>query len=345
MRQIIFKLHLIGGFVAALFVVVLGVTGSIMAFEDEIDHLTNPHLFTVTPVGTPMRLTNLGAAVLAANPGKRITGYGMGVTRELSDYVAIGGTAVYVNQYTGEILGQRSGPTWLAQVHQVHLRLLAGAAGKTIVSWAGVLMLLLTISGVYLWWPVKRVRINWAAGGRRRWFDLHNTIGVLAFVFLFALSLTGVAIGFESVTSPLFYRVTSSQPYPFAVPVTPEPGVRLLTADDAVATARTAMPGAAPIAVSAPNPRAAYRVAMRFPEDLTPGGRTRVFVDPYTGAVLEAESSRTTAAGTRIINLNRAIHTGDIFGLPSKILMSLASLAAVAQVITGVTMWWKRRRG
>jgi uncharacterized iron-regulated membrane protein len=107
--------------------------------------------------------------------------------------------------------------------------------------------------------------------------------------------------------------------------------------------ARVAMPGAAAIAVSAPNPKAAYRVAMRFPEDLTPGGRTRVYVDPYTGAVLEAESSRTTAAGTRIINVNRAIHTGDILGVPSKILMSLASLAAVAQVITGLTMWWKRK--
>jgi uncharacterized iron-regulated membrane protein len=343
MRQIIFKLHLIGGFVAAIFVFVLGVTGSIMAFEDEVDHVTNPHLFKVTPAGTPIRLTDLGATVIAANPGKRITGYGIGVTRELSDYVAIGGSAVYVNQYTGEILGARSGPTWLAQVHQLHLRLLAGAAGKTIVSWAGVLTLLLTISGVYLWWPVKRVRINWAAGGRRRWFDVHNTIGVLAFVFLFILSLTGVVIGFESVTSPLFYRMTDSQPYPFAVPVTPRPGGRLLTPDDAVAMARVAMPGAAAIAVSAPNPKAAYRVAMRFPEDLTPGGRTRVYVDPYTGAVLEAESSRTTAAGTRIINVNRAIHTGDILGVPSKILMSLASLAAVAQVITGLTMWWKRK--
>jgi len=127
------------------------------------------------------------------------------------------------------------------------------------------------------------------------------------------------------------------------VPVTPQPSARLLTPDDAVTTARAAMPGAAPIAVTAPSPTSAYRVAMRFPEDLTPGGRTRVYVDPYTGAVLQAESSRTTAAGTRIINANRAIHTGDIFGASSKILMSLTSLAAIAQVITGVTMWWKRK--
>jgi uncharacterized iron-regulated membrane protein len=334
---------MLGAFVAAIFVVILGLTGSIMAFEDEIDHLTNPRLFNVEPVGTPKPLMDLGRKVLAAKPGKRIGGYGMGISPDLSYYVSLSGSAVYVNQYTGEILGERSGPTWLSQVHQLHLRLLAGAAGKTVVSWAGLLTLLLTISGLYLWWPVKRLSVNWAAGGRRRWFDLHNMIGVLAFVLLFVLSLTGVVIGFESATSPLFYRMTNSQPYPFVVPVEPKPGVPLQTPDAAVAAARMAMPGAAPIAVSAPNAQSAYRVAMRFPEDRTPGGRTRVFVDPYTGAVVLAESSRTTSAGTQIINLNRAIHTGDIFGIPGKLLMSLASLAAAAQVVTGLTMWWKRK--
>ena len=61
-----------------------------------------------------------------------------------------------------------------------------------------------------------------------------------------------------------------------------------------------------------------------------------------SGAVLLAESSRTTAAGQRLVILNRAIHTGDLFGIPSKAIMSLASLLAVVQAISGVMMWWKR---
>ena len=60
--------------------------------------------------------------------------------------------------------------------------------------------------------------------------------------------------------------------------------------------------------------------------------------------MLQAESSRTTAAGTRLVNLNRALHTGDIFGIPSKTVMSLASLAIVAQLSSGLVMWWKRTR-
>ena len=343
MRKAILNLHLIGGFVAALLIVVLGITGSIMAFEEEIDHLMHSRLFRVAPQGQPLSLAELTSRAAAGLTGP-VVGYGLGVSPNLSWYIATPDGAVFVNPYTGEILGTRTAPTWLNQVHQFHLRLLAGNAGKTIVSWAGVVMTLLTLSGIYLWWPVKRVSINSAAGGRRFWFDLHNAVGVFSFAFLFLLSLTGVVIGFERVTTPMIYKTTASQPYPQNVQVTPDPAARGITPDAAIAIAARQLPGAVPIAVNVPGPTDPYRVALRYPEDLTPGGRSRVFVNPYGGGVLQAESSRTTAAGTRLIILNRAIHTGDVLGLPSKIVMSLASLAAAGQVVTGVMMWWKRRR-
>jgi uncharacterized iron-regulated membrane protein len=83
---------------------------------------------------------------------------------------------------------------------------------------------------------------------------------------------------------------------------------------------------------------------MRYPEDRTPGGRSRVLVDQYSGANLLTESSRTGPAGTRLINLNRALHTGDIGGLPAKILACLTSLSVLVQAFSGVVMWWKRRQ-
>ena len=342
MRKAIFTLHFFGALVGAVFVIILGLTGSVMAFEDELDRLTHPHLFRVTPAGAPLPLTELSARATAAVPGARVVAFGLPTARERSVAVILAGTTVYVNPYSGDVLGTRSGPTLLGQIHQLHLRLLAGNVGRTIVSWAGVLMLVLVISGFYLWWPVKRVSIAWT-GGRRTWFDVHNAVGVFAFVFLLLLALTGVVIGFESVTTPLLYKMTGSQPYGAGPAVSPRPGMHMIPPDAAVAAAAAAIPGAAPVMISIPGPRSPYRVALRYPEDLTPGGRSRVFVDPYSGAVLQAESSRTTAAGTRLVILNRAIHTGDLFGIPTKVLMSLASLAAVAQVATGLVMWSKRR--
>jgi len=107
--------------------------------------------------------------------------------------------------------------------------------------------------------------------------------------------------------------------------------------------ARAALPGAVPISINVPPPTGVYAISARYPEDLTPGGRSRLFVDQYSGAVLAAEGSRTAPPGSRLITLNRAIHTGDVFGVPSKIVMSLASLALVAQFVTGV-LWWVRKR-
>jgi uncharacterized iron-regulated membrane protein len=339
----LFQLHLIGAAIAGLFIVILGLTGSIMAFEDELDHLTHPRLFRVAPQGAPLPLAGLTERVTKAFPGKPVVTYGLGVSPDLPWSVNVGGTIVFVNEYTGEILGTRTGPTWLGQIHQLHLRLLAGDTGKTIVSWADVVMLLLSLSGIYLWWPIKRVTINAAARGRRFWFDVHNAVGVCAFTFVFLLAVTGAVIAFDAWTTPLLYRATGSRPVQGALAVTPTPA-QVLTPDQALALARNELPGAVPVSINVPGAKTPYRIALRYPEDRTPGGRSRVFVDQYRGAVLQVESSRTTAAGARMVILNRAIHTGDILGLPTKVIMSLASLAAVAQAISGLMMWWKRRQ-
>ena len=113
--------------------------------------------------------------------------------------------------------------------------------------------------------------------------------------------------------------------------------------DSALALAHTALPGAMPFSVNVPGPTDAFLVRSRYPEDRTPGGRSAVVIDPYTARVRFAEGSRTAPAGARLVIANRAIHTGDVFGLPSKFVMSLASLGAVLQVISGVMMWLKRK--
>jgi uncharacterized iron-regulated membrane protein len=187
-------------------------------------------------------------------------------------------------------------------------------------------------------------RVSWRGWSRRTWFDLHNAAGALAFVVLLVLTGTGLVMGFEGVTTPLFYRLTGSQPSRRPNPrITPATGAAPIGLDSALGIARAALPGAAPFEVDVPQPDEAIQVRARFPEDRTPGGRSMVMIDQYSGRVLFAEGSRTAPAGARLVIATRAIHTGDVFGIPSKALVSLASLAALAQVITGLMMWLKRK--
>jgi uncharacterized iron-regulated membrane protein len=111
-----------------------------------------------------------------------------------------------------------------------------------------------------------------------------------------------------------------------------------------MAIAGAAIPGATPFQLAVPPRDGVYSVRLRFPEDLTPGGRSRVEIDQYTGEVVFAESSRTAPAGTRGIILNRAIHTGDILGLPGKIVMSLASALTAVMAVSGLLTWRSRIR-
>src|SRR5437870_12533094 len=125
-RRLLFNLHLYLALMAGVFLLILGLTGSIMAFEPEIDHLLHWKLSYVTPQGHPKRLTELGEAVSQAFPGERAAWYVLPGAPGFSYGVATKRGLVAVNQYTAEILGVRAGGTYfLCFVHQVHLRLLS----------------------------------------------------------------------------------------------------------------------------------------------------------------------------------------------------------------------------
>jgi uncharacterized iron-regulated membrane protein len=349
-RKLLFTIHLYLALIAGVFIAILGVTGSIIAFEPELDHWLHSDLWHVKAEGRALSLAEIGAAVNKRFPGEPITAYILANSADLADQVALKRGIVFVNPHTADIIGVRPpGPDFLSRVHQLHLRLtwtrpLPSDAGKTIMSAAGVVILFLSISGLYLWWPLKRFTIKAGANGRRFWFDAHSAIGIFSLLFFLMLSFTGVLIGFDDAAVPLMYKVTGSQPAEAPKVPPPSAGAVPIGVDRAMEIAAGAIPGATPFAINVPNAKSSYLVRSHYPEDLTPGGRSRVIVDQYTGNVLFAEGSRTAPAGTRMVIVNRAIHTGDIYGIPTKTLFSLVSLTLVAQVVTGITMWWKRAR-
>lgn len=346
-RKLILKLHLSIGLAAGLFIMILGLTGSIMAFEPEIEEALHPHLFNIPPQhGTPMPLDALAKVVKARYPGSEIVGYGFPDGLSKSTVIFLDSAPnVFVNQYTGEILGAASSGDFLDIIHQLHLRLLAGNVGKMVMSLAGVGMFLLVISGVILWWRQKQFSVRWNVTKFHMMFDLHQTTGISAAAFAFLLSSTGILIAYDSAVLPWLYKTTGTQPLRRSGQSTPREGAPKLGLEQAIALAESALPGAAPLMVGLPmDPKDSYNFRFHFPEDRTPGGRSWVSIDQYSGEILALQNSRTAPGPTRAQILNRAIHTGDVFGVPSKIIMSLCSLLVVVQGISGVSIWWMRDR-
>jgi uncharacterized iron-regulated membrane protein len=352
MRKAIFNLHLYCALVAGIFVVIIGVTGSIMAFEEDIDRLTHPGLFHVEAQGTPMPVGDLLNAAQKAYPGQRIGNIRLPQRpTDAAQFTVKGPRGVFINPYTGAIIGDRDPITYLGKIHQLHLRLLmsytasSGKIGSNVVASVTGVLLFLVLSGIYLWWPVKRATINWSASARRIHFDLHNTAGIYSAAFLLVLGVTGIAIRFDDDIETYLHQRAGTQKIAKNIPSVPQNGVTPISADQSLQIALAALPGTQALSLSVPaNPKASYVISLHYPEDLTPGGRSWVNIDQFSGKVVSFQDSRTVAMGTRAIIWNRATHTGDLYGYPTKILVSLSSLMLVIQAITGYYMWWKKLR-
>lgn len=357
MRKLLFNLHLYIALIVGLFILILSVTGALAAFGPELDALFNPKLFHVEPHNTPPLPFHTLAGIVSQKFGERVTTLRMpdAADQSYTATVARGATQVFLNGYTGEILGTRSPRTFWAKMVQFHKRL-APATGKgwpeignklvAIACWS---MLFMLLSGIYLWWPYQRFAVNWSGSLRRVMFDLHNATGIYAFVFLLILTMTGLVVSYDEEITEYLYKVTDTKPIARSKPSTPIAGATPITPEDAVQIAKKELAGASPITVTVPTaPTGSYNITMHFPEDGTFRGtglgRSWISIDQYSGKVLVAQNSRTAPGPTRTRMINRAIHTGDIFGVPSRLIAAVSSLLVLVQIVSGVIMWLKREK-
>jgi len=278
----------------------------------------------------------------AAYPAQRFTEINPGEPGTTT-MVRIGGRRVFVNPYTAEIVGVRTGEPASFHLRHLHRELMTAKVGSTIVNVASLLLVFQSLSGLYLWWPLKRTTVKLGASWQRVNFDLHHAAGFFSSAFICVIAVTGLAKAYGDALQPLFDRGTGSPTMTRDLP-SKMPGLAKVGIDQAVATARALLPGATVARIAMPkDARASIVVHMKFPGDSTAPGRSWVTVDQYSGSVLASLDSRTAPPGSQIPIVNRAIHVGGIYGVPTRILAFLTSLAVLLQTGTGFVMWWRRR--
>ena len=351
MRKFLLSLHLYAGLTAGVFLVLLSVTGSFMVFEDEIDRALNPKLTWVHPGDKRLSLAEMKSSLEAKYPGRAVVGFSISPQNNLAWGVSLesktsqGPLNLAINQFTGDVLGTDSDRNnFVGYIHDFHLRLMMGDIGGSIVSFAAVLLLFLSLSGVVLWWPRKLLTVNWRGQITQINFEVHQVFGIYLSLFLMIFALTAVVIHWENEATKLASRISNS----VVLPALPRPQTVPLNAvtlspDRILSIAESTVPGAkATWILLASNPA---RVAMKYPEDRTPSGRTNVFIDAYSGSVVYRLSSRSGPLGYRLVKLwNREIHTGDIGGLATRVLVCIVGLTLPVMAITGPLIWWNRRR-
>lgn len=344
MKKLLLNIHLYVGLTAAFFIICISLSGAIIAFEPELNRAFHPDLTKVAMSGQNLNWDEFRTRVEQQSPGWKIVRFYFPDSPDQSTYIRLRNVTthkirhVYVDQYTDHVLGStEDGSNWIIRIHDLHVNFLSGKIGNQIVMWSTVGLLLLSLSGIVVWWPRKTFRFHRGKPLPRLNRDLHMSIGFWSSLAMLAFSVTGLSLHYQ--TGKLLDLLN-----------TPQSATRLpghgTSIEGMMQTAREALPGAAiPRLLLSEKKGDPVFMYMRFPEDKTPAGRSFVTLDPKTGALLSLGSSRTMPVmQTALVQWTREIHTGTLFGLPSKILASFCALLLVVLALTGPLIWIIKQR-
>lgn len=87
-----------------------------------------------------------------------------------------------------------------------------------------------------------------------------------------------------------------------------------------------------------------FRLRLRTDRDRnTEWGLSPLFFDARTGELIGITLPTGEAAGDTITHWLQNLHTGHVWGLPYRVLLTVSGLVVVVLSVTGVFIWWRKR--
>ncbi|XHX77300.1 MAG: PepSY-associated TM helix domain-containing protein [Stenomitos frigidus ULC029] len=358
LRSLVFQLHRYLGLICGVVLIIIGTTGSLLIFEPELEHQLIEHrIGAIEPQGNPIGIDAILATVRAEvsrTPGLTL-GNILTPQDATSPYQArLWDTnehlvQLFIHPYTGQMMGMiPEVESWLHIALRLHYQLLIGNTGAIVTGMTGLLLCLLSLTGVVLWPGWRKLlagfKIKWNAHPKRRNFDLHKVAGIIAAVFLAFTGFTGFCWNFYDWSSALIYALTLT-PKPPTLIAKPLPGQAALPLSTILQVANTPFPDSLTTYVGVPSkPEGVVRVGKRQTHESLRYGESEILVDPYTGQTLHVQDSKTLGLGDRILNAFVPLHYGTFWGLPSRIFYVFVGLTPLVLFLTGSAMWQSRQR-
>ncbi|RIZ65006.1 MAG: PepSY domain-containing protein [Methylococcales bacterium] len=365
LRKIFLKIHLYISLWLGAFLVIAGLTGSILVYEHTLDKFFNSESMLIEHPGNQSK--SIAELINSANLQSPIKGATSHIQLPTSPDEALiiryqmpaeGNHKghnhhfyeLMLNQYTGEVIGQRDQFTSLmGLVLRLHFNLFADETGQLIMGITSLLTLLLIMTGIYVWWPkLKHLKaafiIKRNASPTRFNFDLHKTVGIYTALILFSVSLSGVHFNMPYLFRPIVNYFSPVDNMRAAVVSEKVMDVSIST-ETAINIAEQIFPGIEVKRVSFPaNKTGVYMVMGKQIDEMSDKGTTILWVDQYSGKVLKVKDPHQLSPGNAFLNIQLPLHNGEILGEPGRVLVLIAGFAPLLLMITGVIHWLKKRR-
>jgi uncharacterized iron-regulated membrane protein len=370
LRTLWWAIHRWIALVLCLLLVPIAISGALLVWHDELEPLLHPTRFAVTGNRTTAISSYLDNArgALPANFTPMAVRFPAGDGRPVT-VMARGEEAgarqlltVYLDPPSGRVLDVvnfRS--SFFGFLHRFHENLtIPDYSGRAIVGWAGIGMLILSLTGLWLWWPrngVFRAGLRWRRAGDATIGNLHYLLGFWIALPLTSVSLTGIYLSFPQTARSAMSTIAPMNPQAgrpiFAAQLARETH---LTPDAALDAARGAKPGWRPSALflatlpsergerserpeqRSERPAATWRVQLRDP------GSNEIATVMISDRDGTARSLPDPRAGDRAAQWIRALHEGSRGGPLWQIAVFLTGVFPPIFAFTGIVMWLRRRR-
>ncbi|MBA0435511.1 iron-uptake factor [Stenotrophomonas maltophilia] len=357
-KNILFQVHWLLGITAGAILAVMGLSGAVLSFEDELLRAANPGFAAIAEHHAdsqlPLTLSELVPRLQAGSerPLQRLRVDATGQRPSVARFAGGKEHWVYFDPYSGERFSALRGQAFFDFVEDLHRHLAAGERGKWITGSCAIALLFFTLSGLYLRWPRRWwhwrswLAVEWKRSGRGFLWSLHSVVGTWVLLIYLMSALTGLWWSFD------WYRSAANSVLGVA------PAAKHTVAIDApldlqrVEATLYALPGVRTgfIDLRLPEkPGQALNVRVMAGDPSQRGGHhdrahDLLQLDPASGAVLDSRPYDRQGAGGQLATSVFALHSGSYFGLPGRVVVMLSSLGMSLFFITGWMLYLDRRR-
>lgn len=367
MKKLWFQLHWLVGITAGTVLIVIGLTGAILAFRDELLDVFNPGVTSVAarqaPVLAPPQVAD---AVRRAHPASRISSITVYAEPGASARVTLApapggkhGETVFVDPYSGAMLPSLRYDDVFEWVESLHrFLLLPRDDGRPVVGALALCLMGLALSGLYLRWP--RRALDWRTWltfdtrltGRSFLWGLHSVAGTWALAAYLVFTVSGVYWSFDVVRDTVDgWAGVRRPPREASVPkpkAAKEAGARRAEAVDltlAWSTFQQQAPGWKTVVLRPPERATQPLQVLWLDGEATHiRARSRMSINQQTGAIVRHEPYARMGVTARALTTFYPLHIGTYFGLPGRLFMFFASLLLPGFAVTGWMLYLKRRR-
>lgn len=354
-KKIIRQTHLWLGLASGLVIFIVTLTGASMAFEEELEHLFSHKLYYVTPGTARLSIDSLKKQAASFDPAIKITRMEAIPHDPARTVIFLGKkkTETYmivVNPYTGQVIkGMNYEKRFFRVMLGLHRYLLMKDTGKAITGVSCLIFLFLVLSGIILWWPKRwkyikqRLTVKWEASFKRVVWDLHAVGGFYVHLVIFVIALTGLAWAYKWFNDGIYLMFDGKPPAGKAAPLNKQvhpagEGVYELVYQ----AANKALPYKGELSMIFPaNDSTSITVNKENYEAKIPNIIDVIYFENADGAVISKKLYDDQTLGLKVRRAMYTVHTGKVFGWPTKLLAMLSCIFAASLPVTGLMIWLK----